>query len=250
MNKSALVFAVTLVSSVALYGVPAKAADLYGGMKDDPYIAPAPPVFSWTGYYVGLQTGYEWNRAKHQLSFDDDALDIIGSGTTRPSGWIGGGYTGYNWQSQNWVFGVEGDFEGGNLSDSRTWTYPEGNTQIKSKLRWQGSLRGRVGWAANKTLLYMTAGWAFASAETSARVDFDNGPIDVLGQGTSTKTLNGWTVGGGVEHAFSNNMTLRLEYRYADYGSTSSSITDGVSIGSQSVDLDTHAIRVGAGWKF
>ena len=96
----------------------------------------------------------------------------------------------------------------------------------------------------------MTAGWAFARAETSARVDFDNGPIDVLGQGTSNKTLNGWTVGGGVEHAFSNNMTLRLEYRYADYGSTSSSITDGVSIGSQSVDLDTHAIRVGAGWKF
>ena len=91
MKKSAVLVGAMLVASAMMGGVPAKAADLYGGsLKDEPVYAP-PPAFSWTGYYLGLQTGYEWGKAKHRAWWTDGPDDVFDSGRSNPKGWIGGG---------------------------------------------------------------------------------------------------------------------------------------------------------------
>lgn len=232
--RSSVVLAVAVFAVAGVNATSVEAADLYGSVKDTyvPEYVP-PPVFRWTGFYVGLQTGYVWGNADHVFS------DPNPGGSSDPDGWIGGGHMGFNWQSGQWVFGVEADIEGGNVDGS----YGGPLTAAAFELNWQGSLRGRLGLAADRTLFYVTAGWAFADADIAG---FSNiGPNATA----FSDTLNGWTLGGGIEQAVTNNFTVRLEYRYTDFGSASGRLLpDNVDI--MKTDLDTHAIRVGASWKF
>ena len=201
-------FAATASAIVVSLGAvsAANAADLGGSINDTvPYYPPAVSAVSWTGLYFGLQTGYVWGNADH--TFSDGSL----SGNSDPSGWIGGGYGGYNWQSGNFVFGFEADIEGGNVDGS--FVNAPGTSLGASELNWQGSLRGRMGIAADRTLFYMTGGWAFADADFSGTTS--NTPVACCSYSTD---LNGWTLGGGIEYAFSNELTIRGEYRYTDFG--------------------------------
>ena len=135
-----------------------------------PAYAPADAAWSWTGGYVGLLGGYGWS-----------------AGTVSSNGWIGGGYAGYNLQTnQHLVVGVEGDI---------TATSKSGNP-------WDGSFRGRVGYAWDRNLVYGTAGVAVGSLTGSSP--------------SATKT--GWTAGLGLEHAFASNVTGRVEFRHTDLG--------------------------------
>jgi outer membrane immunogenic protein len=235
MKKIVLSTAAVLAASGALIAGPAVAAD-FGGMKGG-YAAPAPvyvpPAFRWTGFYVGLQGGYMWGDADH--SFNDATL----GGTSDQDGWIGGGHLGYNWQTGPWVLGLEADIEGGDVGGSYANLFSAGSYDVN----WMGSLRGRVGFAADRTLFYTTAGWAFA--------DVDAAGVTLTHAGAGSDTVNGWTLGAGVEHAFTNNFTMRFEYRYTDFGDTSVRLTDGLGgVVTMPVEVDTHALRVGASWKF
>ena len=225
---------VATATTVALLSFSAVAADLGGSLKDDPYTPPFTPPFSWTGVYVGAQVGYMWGKADHSYS------DWAPSGNSDSNGWIGGVHTGYNMQAGNVVYGIEADFEGGNISGN--FTNLTGLTSSGSvDLNWQGSLRARVGYATGKALLYVTGGWAFG--------DFDfNGGRPAVGFASSySETRHGWTIGTGGEFAISNNVTMRLEYRYTDFGKASGNLFSGVRM---PVDLDTHAVRAGISYKF
>lgn len=229
--------ATTFAVAVATIGAAtsASAADL-GGMKDGPRYDPGPGYyrpFSWTGFYVGVQTGYVWGNADH--GFADTALP----GSSDPNGWIGGGHAGYNWQSGRFVFGVEGDIEGGDVGGSFTRA---GSSYGAVDMSWQGSLRARAGIASDRTLFYMTAGWAFADA------DFTGQSFATAGACCGySKSIDGWTLGAGIEYAVTNNVTLRGEYRYTDFGTVKGNIGSGVSM---PVDFDSHALRLGASFKF
>jgi outer membrane immunogenic protein len=236
----------SLFALVALLstGASAWAADLgpYRSLKDAP-VVPLVPVFSWTGFYIGAQAGYEWGSADH--SFRQLGLPIPGvpSGDSSPEGFIGGGHVGYNWQTGKFVLGIEADFEGGNVDGSFFAVHPVSTLTStgKSSLNWQGSVRGRLGYAIDRTLFYFTGGWAFAD------FDFRGGELPPACCGYS-ETLNGWTVGGGVEHALTimPNVSVRAEYRYTDFGSASGPLKP-VDPGVQMpVDLTSHAVRLGA----
>jgi outer membrane immunogenic protein len=197
-------------ASVALLASAAQAADL-------PYEQPAAeiavaPTFSWTGAYVGAQGGYSWG-------------DVGGA---KPKGFMLGGFAGYNFQLDNspLVFGVETDL---NWSDADVRS---GGAKFDS--RWNGATRGRIGFAFDRFMVYGAAGVAYADTR-----------LRFFGSKDS-KTTIGWTAGGGVEAAVSDNITVRADYRYADYGSESYSLAGGRA----RVSYDEHRVMGGVAYKF
>jgi outer membrane immunogenic protein len=232
-----IVFATTFLFSgtaLALLAVPAFAAD---AVVYEPAAAPVAVAYDWSGFYVGVQGGYLWGQADHSYSNGAPSDD------SDPDGFIGGVHVGYNWQSGSFVYGVEGDFEGGSVDGSFENT--TGITSVgTSELNWQGSIRARLGYAYDKALLYVTGGWAIGD------FDFDGGPLPLPVSGGYSDTLNGWTIGAGGEWAFNEHWTARLAYRYTDFGEASGNLAPGFPGVDMPVDVTTHAVRVGVSYKF
>ena len=142
--------AIALASGMMLSATTAFSADLGGpsrSMKDGPYEPVA--LSQWSGFYVGLQGGYLWGDARH--SFSNGAP----SDNSDPDGFIGGGHIGFNLQSGGIVYGIEADFEGGDVNGG--FTNVTGATSVGTvDLNWQGSVRARLGLAHDRTLFYVT----------------------------------------------------------------------------------------------
>ncbi|MER9433327.1 outer membrane protein [Mesorhizobium sp. M0618] len=197
----------------------------------------APVAYDWTGAYVGAQIGYGWG--------DVDSHDSeIGSGFSdwsdswKSNGVLGGIHLGYNQAFDSYVLGVEGDIEGSGASGSVDSVFAG---TIKTKIDVQGSLRARLGYAMGPALLYATGGLAVAHFHTN----YDDGATT----DSTSNTKAGWTVGAGVEYAFSPKWTTRVEYRYSDFGTfTDNPATD--SGFNYPTDVKTQAVRVGFSYKF
>ncbi len=209
-----------------------------GSMKDtirDEPVYQRP--FSWTGFYIGAQAGYAW------ADTEASSGPLTGYDQTyaySPEGFVGGGHVGYNWQAHNWVFGVEADFEAADISETGVGSL--GFTH-RTDIDWLGSVRGRLGVAMDRTLFYVTGGWAFGDVEITKATGAGATPFATYGD-----TRNGWTAGAGIEHAFTNNLTARVEYRYTDLGSDNFSSTTANSIDEN--DITFHAVRAGVSLKF
>ena len=201
------------VGVIALAG-SALAADLPSRAPPPVYVPPA-PIFTWTGIYIGGQIGYAWGKSNTNLG---DNFGDYTSFSTNNSGVIGGAHVGYNLQLSQFVVGLEGDVDGSSLSKSVSNTYyVDGfypiNTTVSGSLGVQGSIRGRVGYAWDRVLLYATGGVAFGGF---------NGSISTpIGYDSGSTTRVGWTVGGGLEYAVTNNWSIRAEYRYTQFGHSS-----------------------------
>ena len=218
----------------------ASAADLSIPYKAPPFM-PA-PAFSWTGFYLGGAVGYAWGN-DHLLEYLTAGGAFTGFeqryGT---SGALGGVFGGANYQFGHMVVGVEGGIEAANLRGG--WSDPLVGGAGNTVLNWQGSVRGRLGYAADSVLFYGTGGVAFGNLSHT----YTNQLTGIAETTSSMRT--GWTVGAGVEYAVTQNMLLRAEYRYTDYGmSRYDSVTSfpGLS-GTQNPRFN--AVRVGAAVKF
>lgn len=202
------IFAAALAAAVAVSGTAA-AADL--PRSPAPYYAPAQSgLYNWGGAYAGLNLGYEWSK--------------VTSSAVEPSGVAGGGQIGYNWQSGQFVFGVETDVQ---LSGADDTFAP-----FKFSNPWFGTLRGRAGAAFNNVLLYATLGLAYGSLK---------GEIPGLDE---TRTEVGWAGGIGAEYGFNPNWSARVEYLYMDLASRGFSIT-GADNG-----LHANMLRLGINYHF
>jgi outer membrane immunogenic protein len=202
-----------LLAGVALsVATAASAAD----MQARPY-SKAPPAavvaaYNWSGFYIGAMGGYGWD-----------------SGNS--SGGFGGGTIGYNWQMSNLVLGLEADVAGADISAGATIP---GFASASAKIDALGTVRGRVGVAFDQVLLYGTGGYAWADTKVSA---------SVLTLGVSdSKVLNGWTAGAGVEWMFAPRWSLKGEYLYRSFSSTTfASIPFGtLNINSGQVGVNYH----------
>jgi|SoiMethySBSTD1v2_1073268.scaffolds.fasta_scaffold07889_2 outer membrane immunogenic protein len=206
---------------------PASAADLPRSM---PYKAPVMmSVFNWTGFYAGIHTGYGWASS--------NGIDL--------QGWFLGGQLGYNWQAVGspWVFGIEFDSAWADMGRTDTFATGAGVISVSSRAHYMGSLRGRIGHAWDRTMLYVTGGVAWVNNRLSVNTTvggFTSGLSD-------TQTHFGGTIGLGVEHAFAPNWTGKIEYLYTSYGSKTyfAGIAGGVS-----ADADSHALKVGLNYLF
>jgi outer membrane immunogenic protein len=190
----------------------------------------------WSGPYAGVQAGYAFGSADH--AFDNGAP----SDSSDPEGFVGGVHAGFLFQSNAMVFGIEGDIEITDIDGSfqnATGISSSGSSEIDL----QGSIRGKFGYAIDRFMPYVTGGLAIAD------VDYGGGPSGGPCCGFSS-TAYGWTIGGGVQYAFSDMVSGRLEYRYTDYGSESGSLSPAFPGVSMSTDLETHAIMAGVSIHF
>jgi outer membrane immunogenic protein len=205
-----------LASAVCVVPFSASAADL-------PVKAPYRPVavavpFTWTGFYVGGSAGFiSQNSVTTEL---DPFLPGSASGDTfgvPGHGGLFGINAGYNYQMGAWVIGIEADIAASTLNNSTTnynyfWGY---NQSFTSKLSSLGTVRGRIGYAFDRALLYATGGFAYGHVENAFSMQSHPG----FG-GSTSGTQTGWTVGGGFEYAVTNNWTVRAEGLYVDLGTT------------------------------
>jgi outer membrane immunogenic protein len=178
----------------------------------------------WTGFYVGGNVGYSWGNSDSIVSFFDSAtggLLAAPSDSFSMDGVIGGGQLGYNWQTGNWVWGLEADIQASGQDGSATLAcgpacgVPAVSQTLNQKLEWFGTARGRLGFTVIPTvLLYATGGLAYGEIKTDGVI---NDPTSF-----STSTVKaGWTVGAGVEAQIIGNWTAKLEYLYMDLGDVS-----------------------------
>ena len=225
------------------------------------------PGYNWSGFYAGLNVGYGRGRSAATADFIDSrsgAQLSSSAGTFDLSGVTGSGQIGYNWQREIVVFGLEADFQGSGQKGSLSALCagaPDGlqdgvctpghrgdNTfdpalpvafNLTQKLDWFGTVRGRFGLAVTpRVLLYGTGGLAYGRISTSGSVSAINvGGFAGADGGTftpvaasfgSSTTKIGWTVGAGIEGAFADNWSARLEYLYVDLGTVSGSLTTPV----------------------
>jgi outer membrane immunogenic protein len=167
----------------------------------------SPPPFNWTGFYVGANAGAIWSKSS-VTQVDTFGIPFPNDSTTG-SGFIGGVQAGYNWQFSNIVLGAEADIDFASVSRSVTITTATSDTH-NSRLSALGTARGRIGFAFDRFLPYVTGGVAFASLKNEYISTF---PFAVNRGSSAT----GWTVGGGLEYAFDNHWSAKAEYLYAKF---------------------------------
>ena len=232
---------VAIGALMCIGAVATQAADL-PTRKEAPAPVFVPPPFTWTGFYIGVNAGAVWGSGSVSSTLFASGFPVLesewpgGSLGGSQTGFIGGGQAGYNWQTGSFVLGVETDFDGTDLSRSRsfvgaTFVDPFGRsdflTQNSSrKLDWLGTTRARVGYAVtsdNRLMIYGTGGIAYGGGSRHFDV-FDNVDGWDWNGGGGSNTRVGWTLGAGVEYAFTDHITLKGEYLYYDLGSTHSVI--------------------------
>ena len=214
-----LTSAIGAVFVAAGLATAASAADLPRQYTKAP--APmAPPVFNWSGFYIGANAGYGWADS----SFGD------------ANGFIGGGQIGYNWQGLGspLVLGLEADLQFSDMSTSAT----VGGVTADADINAFGTVRGRIGYAFDRFMIYGTGGLAFTNTELSLSA----GGASVSDDDWST----GWTLGGGVEWALMPNWSAKLEYLYVDSGDTTLALAGTTVTG----DYDFSVVRAGLNYRF
>jgi outer membrane immunogenic protein len=247
------------VAGLALTGSAAFAADLPSRAPPPVYLPPV-PIFTWTGIYLGGQVGYAWgNNSGGTFVAGDGFGDIFTANFSgSPQGVIGGAHVGYNYQINQWVFGIEGSVDGTSLSKTvvATGTDLFGATALvtaHSNSNIQGSIRGRLGVAWDRALLYATGGVAFAGFNSSI-TDTSGFLTGIPGASASfSNTRVGWTVGGGIEYAITNNWSVRGEYRYSNFGNVTNAPLAGVGLTAFSTSrrqLNENQVQVGFSYKF
>lgn len=215
-----------LASSVALSASLASAADMSAPIGKAPMMA---PMFNWSGFYAGIHGGY--------ASISDAA---IGGGDI--DGGFGGVQVGFNWQApgSNWVFGLEADVVAADLNSSATGTIGGVAFTANADVDVFGSVRGRVGYAWGPTMVYATGGYGWANLN-----------LGITGGGLSVSSdnhLDGYVVGGGIEHAINAGpWSVKLEYLY--YNFDDQTITLGGATGTTG-DLDAHTVKLGLNYRF
>ncbi|MBV2142275.1 porin family protein [Falsochrobactrum sp. TDYN1] len=227
--------ALLLASTVALLAATgAKAADAI--IQEEPAPVILPPAFSWEGAYIGGQIGYGWGKSEFS-----DGVDYL---EVKPDGFLGGIYGGYNFDvGNNFILGIDADVTYNDLEDGYSETDQGITTSLDSKLRWSGAVRARAGYAFDRFLPYIAGGVAFGSIKNS--ISATDG-VDFVGYSES-KTHTGWTIGGGIDYAATDNVILRLEYRYTDYGNKDYDFDTGYDVENK---FKTHDVRLGLAYKF
>jgi len=234
---------------LVLLGAPglAAAADLSTPYKAPP-AAPAPiPYYNWTGFYIGGNIGGGFN----DYSFANTVTATgapVNSNSASVAGVLGGGQIGYNYLfSRNFLLGVEADIDGANINGSTTST--DGTTQHSFNTDLFGTVRGRLGVAANNWLFYGTGGFAWGNTQVTRNQL--TGTVGAATAGTSESISNtgtGWTAGGGVEWGITPNWTARVEYLYVDLGTNSYSFP--LAGRATTFDNAFNVVRFGVNYKF
>jgi outer membrane immunogenic protein len=201
------------------------------------------PLFTWTGFYIGANLGYGWGDGSGTIRH----VSVAPVGARGPlsgdgDGILGGIQIGYNWQTGPFVIGFETDFQATGAEGSFTGRAGPVLYRGTTETPWFGTIRGRVGYAADRWLFYFTGGGYYAENKATG-IASRPGAVAAF---STTEDGWGWTVGGGVEWAFAPNWSAKLEYLYLatpdNVPTRPGTRLDG--------NTDTHVFRVGVNYRF
>jgi outer membrane immunogenic protein len=235
MKRTLFAVAAVLAASPALAADlpppgPAPVAPAY-------YKTPEPAYYNWTGVYLGINGGGAFGQSNWTDPIDGS------TGNFNVTGFLLGGTLGANYQFGSWVLGIEGDWDWSNV-DATTFNASCAGVGCETRSDWLATVRGRVGYAWDRVLVYGTGGVAFADVEAGA------GAFPF-----SSSTQVGWTVGGGVEYAFLPNLTAKVEYLFVDLQNQTCAFGNCGGGGfatpvNTSVSLNENIVRAGLNYKF
>jgi outer membrane immunogenic protein len=219
--------------------VPAFAADLpppAAPPQTPAAYIPAAPLFTWTGLYIGLNTGYAFGNSSW-------SSPLGSTGSFSVNGALAGGTIGGNYQFGPVVVGAEADFDWQNVRGSQVGGgcflgggFP---ASCASASNWVGTFRARVGYAMDRVLVYATGGGAFANIKAS---------INTLPWASSTEL--GWTSGAGIEVAMTDNWTAKVEYLAVGFEHASCGLGNCLAVPAVSVSFFESMVRAGINYKF
>jgi outer membrane immunogenic protein len=221
-----------LLSTVALVAVSsaAFAADLPSRSAPPVYVPP-PPVFSWTGFYVGGEIGGNFARSAVGIPFYPSTFGINDSAVSV------GGKIGFNYQIASFVLGLEGTGAALFNSGSHLSGGPPGELyQVKQDAA--ADIVGKAGVAVDRALFYAKGGAAFANLNNLQFIPTTGIPV-------FSNFRTGWTVGAGIDYALTNNLILGVDYAYSDFGRG-----NYFYLGPVSVHHTTNAVNVSLSYKF
>jgi outer membrane immunogenic protein len=247
--------------------IPAMAADLEVGGPAYKAVRPVVRVYDWTGFYVGGNVGGHWGTDKITTVTDPTggfgaagatAIDAASPATLHPKGFIGGLQAGYNLEGSGGVFGIEVDANWLGGSAMRTLTNIPGISPLDvmtntTQATFLSTLRMRWGTTvlSDRSLLFVTAGFAFATLKTTDSMGhFGN---TIITSTSSSTTEPGLAAGGGFEYAFTNNISAKLEYLYIAVKNVGTTIP-ATAAGGDSIAVNhnysDHIGRFGLNFKF
>lgn len=268
MNRG---FALSLLSAALLAGT-AQAQQTSSSSSSQWFSQNAAPgTFNWSGFYGGVNAGFGPgldNKITNRGAFTNN-IDAINNGRRPGSlnnskeGFVGGGQVGFNWQTGQFVYGVEADFDYTDLGHAaNTYSALNDRSQFTQHQYNLGTVRARAGYAFDRWLPYITGGWAYGRYSNNVQM-FSNAAGSPLGfAGNQSGWASGWTAGAGVEYAiptntfsmFGNAVTLRAEYLYYDLGSRDigvSAVGGGLTGGFASkFENKGQVARIGLNFKF
>ena len=193
--------------------------------KAPAYVA---PYYNWTGLYAGVNGGGGFGHS--------DWSNTLGTAGFDTSGGLVGGTLGYNYEMNRVVFGVEGDVDYSTIKGDTNSGICVGIV-CETRNQWLGTARGRIGYAFDRVMPYLTAGSAFGDVKMTAS-NF----------GSETDTRAGWTAGGGLEFGIAGPWTAKVEYLYVDLGKADCSLT---TCGAPTdVDFNANVVRAGINYRF
>src|SRR5215472_8043928 len=215
----------------AFMAVPAFAADMSPPPAPPPPAVPAyvPTAYSWSGFYFGLNGGYGFGSSKWTTG-------ALSTGTFDTTGGLIGPTVGYNFQTAQFVFGIEGDLDWATMSGSTTGAPCP--TTCQTTNNYVATVRGRVGYAFDRFLVFGTGGAAFSDIKGN-----------VTGIGSVENFQTGWTAGGGVEVAVARHWTVKAEYLWVAVpnGTCACGSPPGAPF---TISATENLVRVGLNYKF
>ncbi|KMO32690.1 porin, partial [Methylobacterium variabile] len=225
------------------------AADLPRRAAPPPAFTPV-PVFTWTGFYAGVNAGAGFGGGGGTVT--DATYGPVSLGS-RNAAFVGGGQIGYNYQvtpGSGFVVGVEADIQGTTFGQARSGLV--GTTSfydVGPSLDWYGTVRGRLGYAFDRFLVYGTGGFAYGGGSTPSNASYYTGTLP-----GSFRT--GWTAGGGVEYAITERLSARVEALYVSLardGGSGGLVYDTATsayygLGRRSADFGV--VRAGLNYRF
>src|SRR4029078_8267040 len=168
------------------------------------------------------------------------------------TGGMAGGQVGYNWEQRWRVFGIEADFHWGGMNGGLNAPCPVGvvpglAANFDQRMPWFGTVRGRLGYAQDGWLLYATGGYAYTRVETNAFASAGGLAANIR----DNQSRQGWTVGGGIEVAFTRNWSAKVEYLYMRFGERDQIFAlTGLPAITDNVELNSNIFRAGVNYRF
>jgi outer membrane immunogenic protein len=263
--KQSSFFSLSLLACVTAIAIGAQPA----AAQDESYNSQSMGYgFDWNGPYVGAFGGYGMNNNNDVETSGQVPANVAnvaggarpGSVSLDPEGWLAGGLVGFNVQRQNAVMGIEADLAYTEIEDDTTVTTAPlagGGALTNSyeqSLDYLATIRARIGYLYNQTLVFATGGFAFGRVDNSVNLTGTAGQTQFSGSRDETEW--GYAVGGGVEHAFNNMWTVTASYLYYDLGddTVNAAVVPGSGGGGTgynvNFDNDGHILRAGINMKF